>query len=166
MTIHFSILAWRVPRTEGLASDRPQSIESPRVEHNRSDLAHTHIDNDTIFFLSGPQWQLVPSLFHYYASKGDRPFPKCPVLFQKRCLSKTAASGPLHFQPVAFTSPVTKALIHQAFRPVLSISSLRVGYLLGEPQLIPSVFCHHWNLVTGASLTLSPLPCLPSGVGF
>ena len=114
MTVHFSTLAWRIPWTEGLASDGLQSIQSQRVGHEWSDLAYAHTDNDTIFFLWGPQFQLVPSLFHYYASKGDLPFPKCPVLFQKRCLSKTAASGPLHFQPLPFTSPVTSTLIHQA----------------------------------------------------
>lgn len=54
--------------------------------------------NDTIFFPWGPQFQLVPSLFYYYASTGDFPLPKCLLLFQKKCLSKAATSGPLHFQ--------------------------------------------------------------------
>ena len=54
MAIHSSILAWRIPWTEGLASDGLQSIQSQRVGHERSDLAHAHTDNDTIFFLWGP----------------------------------------------------------------------------------------------------------------
>ena len=40
MTIHSSILAWRIPRTDGPGG--LQYIESQRVRHNRSDLAPTH----------------------------------------------------------------------------------------------------------------------------
>ena len=38
MAIHSSIFAWRIPWTEELG--RPQSIVSPRVGHDLSDLAH------------------------------------------------------------------------------------------------------------------------------
>ena len=40
MAIHSSILAWRIPWTEGLGG--PQSIASHRVGHNWSNLAHKH----------------------------------------------------------------------------------------------------------------------------
>ena len=47
MATHSSILAWRIPRTEepgGL-----QSIESRKVEHDRSELARTHrLENVTM----------------------------------------------------------------------------------------------------------------------
>ena len=38
---HSSILAWRIPGTE--EPGRPQSIESQRIGHNWSNLAHTHL---------------------------------------------------------------------------------------------------------------------------
>ena len=40
MAIHSSILAWRIPWTEG--PGRLQSIGWQRVRHDRSDLAPTH----------------------------------------------------------------------------------------------------------------------------
>ena len=41
MATHSSILAWRIPWTEELG--RLQSIVSPRVGHDLSDLAHMHV---------------------------------------------------------------------------------------------------------------------------
>ena len=40
MATHSSILAWEIPRIE--EPDGLQSMESQKVEHNWSDLAHTH----------------------------------------------------------------------------------------------------------------------------
>ena len=40
MATHSRILAWGLPWTE--ESGGLQSMRSPRVGHNRSDLAHTH----------------------------------------------------------------------------------------------------------------------------
>ena len=40
MATHSSVLAWRIPWTE--QPGRLQSMGSQRLEHDRSDLAHTH----------------------------------------------------------------------------------------------------------------------------
>ena len=43
MATHSSILAWRIPRTE--EPGRLQSVGSPRVGHNRSDLAGIYLSD-------------------------------------------------------------------------------------------------------------------------
>ena len=40
MEAHSSVLAWRIPRTE--ESDRPQSMQLPRVRHDGITNTHTH----------------------------------------------------------------------------------------------------------------------------
>ena len=49
MATHSSILAWEIPWTE--KPGELQSIESQRVRHDWSDLAHTHVYTISIYLL-------------------------------------------------------------------------------------------------------------------
>ena len=59
---HSSILAWRIPWTEGPGG--LQSIGSERVRHDWSDLARMHtLSSDTRGHQRGQRWNTFASLF-------------------------------------------------------------------------------------------------------
>ena len=95
MATHSSILAWRIPQTEGPGG--LQSTLSQRVRHNWSDLARTH---EKFFYYGGIS-----------LAESHLPLPDCfysllvPGIHRFKTHDLTPASGPGHKWPGVRVGP-------------------------------------------------------------